>query len=65
MTKKELIKLLESIPDDAIIVKEGHSDSCGFNDISEITPIQIREDQDWSGKYHESPHDAFKAYVIS
>ena len=52
MTKLELLKLLEGIPDDAIMVVNGHSDGSGFNNITNVDAFQVIEkNPDWEGEY--------------
>lgn len=52
MTKLQLLKLLESIPDDATIVVDGHSDGTGFTDVIGIDPVTAIEwVHDWEGDY--------------
>jgi hypothetical protein len=52
MTKKELLKLLEGIPDDAIVVVNGHSDGSGYEEITNVDSFQvIKIDRCWEGEY--------------
>jgi len=52
MTKIELLKLLEGIPDDALIVVNGHSDGSGFNNITNVDAFQVvSQKPDWEGEY--------------
>ena len=66
MTKRDLLKLLESVPDDALLVKPGHSDGEGYSDIFSIEAVSIIEEYTWKGKYAKSNQEtSFVAYVIS
>lgn len=54
MTKKELLKMLESVPDDAIIVRQERTSVSVYNDICEIDDIKvvILDDRSyWAGAY--------------
>jgi hypothetical protein len=52
MTKIELLKLLEGIPDDAMVVVNGHSDGSGYDNITSVDAIQvISKERDWEGEY--------------
>ena len=62
MTKLELLKLLEGIPDNAIIVKHGHSDGSGYEDIYGINDVTVVLDGgSWAGEYapYEDSRDFF------
>jgi len=52
MTKKELVELLKDVPDDAVMVMPGHSDSDGMVDIYSVNKEEVCQYQDWSGGYH-------------
>lgn len=61
MTKLELLKLLEGIPDDAIMVIHGHSDGMGFDNITNVDAHQvITHEPDWEGEYLD--YDEFKEH---
>ena len=61
MTKIELLKLLEGIPDDAIVVVNGHSDGCGFENITNVDAFQvISKEHDWEGEYLD--YDMYKEH---
>ncbi len=52
MTKKELLKLLENVPDDGLIIVHGHSDGTGYNDVTELKPTLIISGfNGWEGTY--------------
>lgn len=52
MTKLDLIKLLEGIPDDAMVVVDGHSDGSGFVDIAGVDAVTVIDwSHDWEGDY--------------
>ena len=57
MTKAELIELLKDVPDDAIILLNGHGDGCDFNDLTEVSEgliVYKYLKRGWSGTYHKS-----------
>jgi hypothetical protein len=71
MTKKELLELLNDVPDDALIIVNAYScDSIGYEDCSSIDEIKVI----WNTNYGSGePNflytdikrtDAFQAYVI-
>jgi hypothetical protein len=61
MTKIKLLKLLEGIPDDAIIVVDGHSDGYGFSDATNVDALQVvSHEPDWEGEYLD--YNAFKKH---
>lgn len=53
MTKKELLELLKDIPDDALLIRYGHSDGSGYEDISEVFQTKIVKcvERTWEGQY--------------
>jgi hypothetical protein len=53
MTKRELLRLLQDIPDDGIIAVYGHSDSNGYDDATDVQELQVFIEPCWNGKYHE------------
>lgn len=55
MTKKDLIKALFEFPDDTLIIV-GNCYNDGFDSVSRVTPIIVREREsksEYSGKYEE------------
>jgi hypothetical protein len=62
MTKIELLKLLEGIPDDAIVVVNGHSDGDGYDNITNVDVVQVisRKEPDWEGEYLD--YDMYKEH---
>jgi hypothetical protein len=74
MTKKELLELLKDVPDDGLIVVNGHSDGNGYCDCDEIEEIKIIKNHSsnsfWRGKYvhpyeKSTPEEIITTYVIS
>jgi len=54
MNKLDLLKLLESVPDDGLIVINGDQNGDGFIAATELTPIEIINNNKinkWEGEY--------------
>jgi hypothetical protein len=72
MTKKELLELLKDVPDDGLIVVNGHSDGDGYDDCYEAQEIKIVRNTripSWQGEYiyeqpNSMPEEIITAYVI-
>lgn len=58
MTKKELIEALKDLPDDAPIVLVsnyvGHMESPDYEDIDEVSIVEISEIKGFAGAYYEN-----------
>lgn len=56
MTKKDLIELLKDLPDDALIVVNGHSDGDGYDDCDDLQQLALFRlvPGSWRGKYIEA-----------
>jgi len=54
MTVKELIKILETMPQDALVITEGYED--GYDAVKDVSVICVTENPQkdwWNGKYIE------------
>ena len=65
MIVKELINLLKSMPQDALVVTEGYED--GYDIVKNISVIKVEENPQrdwWNGKYLESTNDESMNVVL-
>jgi len=67
MTVNELIKILTTMPQDALVVTEGYED--GYDTIKKISVIDVEENPEkdwWVGKYTDATSDiATKAVFLN
>jgi hypothetical protein len=60
MTKKELLELLDNVPDDTVILLPGHSDTSGTywsaSDV-ELVDVVALADWCWSGEFQDCDKD--------
>ena len=65
MTVKELINILETMPQDALVVTEGYED--GFDVVKDVSVICVSENPQkdwWNGKYVEIEKEEFMRAVL-
>jgi len=65
MTVKELINILETMPQDALVVTEGYED--GYDTVKKVSVIGIEENPQknwWNGKYVEIEKEEFMSAVL-
>ena len=66
MKVSELIKKLEKMDQDALVVVDGHSDESNYEDAGDPEEILVYEqiERDWSGKY-SSEDNHFNKYGVN
>ena len=66
MNVKELINILETMPQDAMVVTEGYED--GYDTVKNVSLIDVEENQQkdwWNGKYVETKNsDAIEVVLL-
>ncbi len=65
MTVKELINLLETMPQDVLVVTEGYED--GYDTVKKVSIIGVEENPQknwWDGKYIESEKQESRSVVL-
>jgi len=65
MTVKELINILKTMPQDALVVTEGYED--GFDVVKDVSVICVSENPQkdwWNGKYVEIEKEEFMRAVL-
>ena len=65
MTVKELINILETMPQEALVVTEGYED--GYDAVKNVSVICVSENPQkdwWNGKYIELEKEEFMRAVL-